>query len=134
VLLVHHKIAFAGLFYDVGENGLLIRFRDQFRSHFYGQASREKYGRAIELEPALLQWVDQYNSSHRFRCWPNWDEPPKERVDSYRRTQLVPETDHRSPSVQASLRRASFTGTMAVLEGGGHDLSDFVVDTPLHSP
>ncbi len=42
VLLVHHKIALAGLFDDVGENGLLIRFRDQFRAHFYGQASREK--------------------------------------------------------------------------------------------
>jgi hypothetical protein len=70
VLLVHHKIAFPGLFDDVGENGVLIRFRDQFRAHFYGQASREKYSRAIELEPALLQWVDQYNSSHRFRGWP----------------------------------------------------------------
>jgi hypothetical protein len=33
-LLVHHKVAPAGLFDDVGENGLLIRFRYQFRAHF----------------------------------------------------------------------------------------------------
>jgi hypothetical protein len=38
------------------------------------------------------------------------------------------------------MTRASFTivpvspARWPFLEGGGHDLSDFVVDTPLHSP